>query len=139
MITKYFAGWAIDRWGGPRSAELIMIAMVTFGAAELLLPGRWALLPILPFVAFTSMLFPVSNVMVVSALPARASWGVGIYRATLMLASAACAGLMSVALRWFDTRTVMLAGLAIPLLGIVSVVQMRVAPTLDAQPTAARG
>ena len=94
---------------------------------------------ITPFVAFTSMLFPVSNVMVVSALPARASWGVGIYRATLMLASAACAGLMSVALRWFDTRTVMLAGLAIPLLGIVSVVQMRVAPTLDAQPTAARG
>jgi hypothetical protein len=35
-----------------------------------------------------------------------------------MLASALCAGVMSVALRWFEPRAVMIAGLAIPAVGI---------------------
>jgi MFS family permease len=123
MVGKYLAGWAFDRFGGPRSAQLIMSAVLVFGAAELLLPGRWGLLPILPFAAFTSMLFPVSNAMVVTSLPPRASWGVGVYRSTLMLASAVCAGLMSLALLRFETRTVMIAGLAIPAAGIAVIMR----------------
>jgi predicted MFS family arabinose efflux permease len=118
MGGKYLSGWGFDRFGGVRTAEALMIAIVVLGIAEVTLPGRLGLVPVVPFVCLTAMLFPVSNAMVVDSLPDRASWGVGVYRSTLMLASAACALLVSVGLRYFSTTSMMLAGLGIPTAGI---------------------
>ncbi|MHB1128705.1 MAG: MFS transporter [Ilumatobacteraceae bacterium] len=118
MGGKYLAGWTFDRWGGPRSAQIVMSLMAVFGILVLVLPARWGLIPIVPFVAVTAMLFPISNAMVVSSLPPKAAWGVGIYRATLMIASALLSVIFSVALRRFDIIDVMLVALCIPIIGL---------------------
>lgn len=112
---KVFSGWLFDRIGGPRTAQILLAAIVAFGAIQMLLPRQLGLLAIAPLVCVTAMLFPVSNAMVVVALPARASWGVGVYRSTLMLASAVSAGVVSLALLQLDTGPVMLIALAVPL------------------------
>lgn len=119
MGGKYLAGWTFDRWGGPRSAQIVMSLMLVFGILVLVLPARWGIIPIVPFVAVTAMLFPISNAMVVSSLPAKATWGVGIYRSTLMIASALLSVVFSVALRRFDTINVMLFALCIPVIGLL--------------------
>lgn len=117
---KYVAGWSFDRFGGLATAEALILAIIALGVLELILPGRLGLIPIVPFVCATAMLFPISNAMVVQSLPDRAAWGVGVYRSTLMLASAACAALVSVGLHYASTTAMMLAGLGIPLAGAIA-------------------
>ena len=119
MLGKYAAGWAFDRWGGPRSAQAVMSLMLCFGFLVLALPPKLGLIPIIPFVCFTAMLFPISNAIVIGALPAKSSLGVGIYRASLMIASAVLSVFFSIALRHFGTFHVMLWALAIPAVGIL--------------------
>jgi|GEM_PF-926336 predicted MFS family arabinose efflux permease len=111
---KFVSGWGVDRIGGARTAVLLLATVVALGTAVVLMPGELGLWAVAPFVCVTAMLFPVSNAIVVISLPARASWGVGIYRAALMLASAVCAGLVSLALRATDTGPVMFVALAVP-------------------------
>lgn len=119
MPGKYAAGWAFDRWGGPRSAQAVMSLMLCFGFFVLVLPPKLGLIPIIPFVCFTAMLFPISNAIVIGALPAKSSLGVGIYRASLMISSAVLSILFSIALRHFGTFQVMLWALTIPVVGIL--------------------
>ena len=114
MLGKYAAGW-----GGPRSAQAVMSLMLCFGFLVLALPPKLGLIPIIPFVCFTAMLFPISNAIVIGALPAKSSLGVGIYRASLMIASAVLSVFFSIALRHFGTFHVMLWALAIPAVGIL--------------------
>lgn len=116
MGGKYVSGWLFDTLGGQRTAQLLLTGVVALGAAEVLLPGRAGLWAVAPFVCLTAMLFPVSNAMVVVALPGRASWGVGIYRATLMLASGLCAVVAGAALHLVGTSAVMFAALGVPVL-----------------------
>lgn len=128
---KFVSGWGVDRIGGARTAVLLLAGVVVLGAAVVLVPGQLGLWAVAPFVCVTAMLFPVSNAIVVISLPARASWGVGIYRAALMLASAICAGLVSLALRVTDTGPVMFVALAVPLLVALLTERWRLA--LDAR------
>jgi hypothetical protein len=65
------------------------------------------------------MLFPISNAIVIGALPAKSSLGVGIYRASLMISSAVLSVFFTIALRNFGTFEVMLSALAIPIFGIL--------------------
>lgn len=126
---KFISGWGVDRIGGARTAVLLLASVVALGTAVVLFPGQLGLWAVAPFVCVTAMLFPVSNAIVVISLPARASWGVGIYRAALMLASAICAGFVSVALRATDTGPVMFVALTVPL--VVSVLTERWRRALD--------
>ncbi len=119
MLGKYAAGWAFDRWGGPRSAQVVMSLMLCSGFLVLALPTKLGLIPIIPFVCFTAMLFPISNAIVIGALPAKSSLGVGIYRASLMISSAVLSVFFAIALRNFGTFEVMLSALAIPIFGIL--------------------
>ncbi|HEV7192265.1 MAG TPA: MFS transporter [Jatrophihabitantaceae bacterium] len=119
MVGKYVSGWLLDKIGGPATAQLLMSLLVAFGLAELATPypvGLWAVVPV---VCTSAMLFPVSNAMVVAALPGRATWGVGVYRAALMVSSAICSGLSGLALHMFSTTAVMIAALGIPLLAVL--------------------
>ncbi len=136
IAGKYLSGWSVDRIGGQRTAVILLLVGVGLGALVLLPPGRMGLWAVAPFVCVTAMLFPVSNSIVVEALPARASWGAGLYRAVLMLASAACAALVSVALRSTTTTTVMLVALSIPLV-VAAITERRRRPVaaLLARPT----
>lgn len=135
---KYLSGWSVDRIGGQRTAVILLLTGVGFGALVLLPPGRLGLWAVAPFVCVTAMLFPVSNSIVVEALPARASWGAGLYRAVLMLASALCAAMVSVALRTTTTMTVMIFALAIPLVvAAITERRRRPAAALLARPTEA--
>ena len=120
MGGKYVSGWLLDRIGGVRTAQFLMVGLVVFGICELIVPRQVGLWAVVPVVCVTAMLFPVSNAMVVIALPERASWGVGIYRAGLMLFSAVCAGVSGLALRTFSTTVVMLIALAIPLIVVIA-------------------
>ena len=120
MLGKYVSGWMLDRVGGPRTAQFLMLALIGFGLAELAVPGTLGMWAVAPVVCVTAMLFPVSNAMVVIALPQRSSWGVGIYRAGLMLFSAVCAAVSGAALHAFSTTPVMLASLAIPVIVVLA-------------------
>jgi predicted MFS family arabinose efflux permease len=116
MGGKYASGWLFDILGGPRTAQLLITAVVALGIAETLLPGRVGLWAVAPFVCLTAMMFPVSNAMVVVAVPDRATWGAGIYRATLMLASGLCAVVAAGALHVLGTTPVMVGALAVPVI-----------------------
>jgi hypothetical protein len=105
-----------DSLGGARTAQLLITTVVALGAAEVLLPGQLGLWAVAPFVCLTAMMFPVSNAMVVVAVPDRASWGAGIYRATLMLASGFCAVIAAAALHVLGTTPVMAGALAVPVM-----------------------
>lgn len=120
MGGKYASGWLVDRIGGTSTAQLLMCLLVLCGLLELVTPRQVGLWAVVPVVCASAMLFPVSNAMVVVALPGRATWGVGVYRASLMVSSAICSGLSSLALRHFSTTTVMIAALAFPLLAVIS-------------------
>lgn len=124
---KFVSGWGVDRIGGARIAVLLLVAVFVLGSVVVLPPGRTGLWAVAPFVCITAMLFPVSNSIVVTSLPPRASWGVGIYRAALMLASALCAGIVSVALRVTETGPVMLVALSVPVAVAVLTERWRVA------------
>jgi predicted MFS family arabinose efflux permease len=113
MVGKYVSGWLLDRIGGPATAQLLM------GLAELATPRQLGLWAVVPVVCTSAMLFPVSNAMVVAALPGRATWGVGVYRAALMVSSAVCSGLTALALHAFSSTTVLIAALAFPLVAVV--------------------
>lgn len=127
---KYVSGWGVDRFGGSRTAVWLLFAVAVLGAFVVMLPGTAGLWAVAPFVCATAMLFPVSNSIVVEALPARASWGAGLYRAGLMLASATCAALVSLALRATTTTTVMFIALAIPL-GAAAMTKRQRGPAAD--------
>jgi predicted MFS family arabinose efflux permease len=116
---KYFSGWMFDRIGGPHAARLVMLAITVLGLAELLPPYRIGALFIVPFVCATAMLFPISNALSVVALPERGSWGMGVYRAALVLASAAVSGVVTVLLRYFSLDAVMVGTLILPLAGAI--------------------
>jgi len=114
---KYLSGWMFDRIGGPPAARLIMFAITALGLAELVPPPQIGAVFIIPFVCATAMLFPVSNALSVVALPERSSWGMGVYRAALVLASALVSGVVTVLLHFFSLDAVMIATLAVPLAG----------------------
>jgi predicted MFS family arabinose efflux permease len=114
---KYLSGWMFDRIGGAHAARLIMFAITALGLAELVPPPQVGAVFIIPFVCATAMLFPVSNALSVVALPERSSWGVGVYRAALVLASAVVSGVVTVLLHFFSLDAVMIATLAVPLAG----------------------
>ncbi len=116
---KFLSGWLFDRFGGPQTAFLIMLAITALGLLELLLPYRVGAWFIVPFVCVTAMLFPVSNALSVAALPARSSWGVGVYRAALVTSSAIVSGVVSVLLHFFTLEVVMVGTLAVPLSGAI--------------------
>jgi len=128
MIGKYAAGWAFDRWGGPRSAQAVMALMLCFGFLVLALPPKLGLIAIIPFVCFTATLFPISNAIVIGALPAKSTLGVGIYRASLMIASAVLSVIFSIALLYFGTFPVMLWALTIPAVGILFIHRSKISP-----------
>lgn len=137
MAGKVASGWGVDHFGGARTAVVLLICSAALGAVVVGTPGQLGLWAVLPFVCATAMLFPVSNAIVVSSLPSHASWGVGIYRAILMLSSALCAGLVSLALRVTGTGPVMLVGLAVPL--SVAVLTERWRQALERSPGIAAG
>ena len=116
---KFLGGWMFDRLGGPHTARLIMIAIVVLGIPELTMPYRIGAALIIPFVCVTAMLFPVSHALSVGALPARASWGAGVYRAVLVGSAAVISGVVSVLLQFLPLGTVMVGTLAVPLLASV--------------------
>ena len=118
VLGKYAAGWAFDNWGGVRSAQVVMFSMLCFGFLVLALPSNLGLIPVIPFVCFTAMLFPISNAIVIGSLPAKSSFGVGIYRASLMISSAVLSVVFSFALRFFQTFDVMMWALTIPAIGL---------------------
>jgi predicted MFS family arabinose efflux permease len=115
MAGKYVSGWLVDRIGGSHTARYLTIGMGVFGALNLALPGQAGLWAVPPFVCVTAMLFPVSNAMIVGALAARVSWGIGIYRACLMIVSALCAAAVGACLRVANTTVVMCAALVLAL------------------------
>jgi len=133
---KYLSGWLFDRIGGAHAARLIMLAITALGVAELLPPYRIGVLFIIPFVCATAMLFPVSNALSVVALPERSSWGTGVYRAALVLASAAVSGMVTVLLHFFSLGAVMLGTLVVPLAGAiwVGIAARRVEPATASEP-----
>jgi DHA1 family quinolone resistance protein-like MFS transporter len=114
---KYLSGWMFDRIGGPHAARAIMLAIAALGLGELVPPYRVGLIFIVPFVCATAMLFPISNALSVVALPERGSWGMGVYRAALVFASALVSGIVTVALRYFTLDAVMIATLLLPFAG----------------------
>jgi len=120
MVGKYVSGWLLDRIGGPATAQLLMSLLVLFGMAELATPHQFGLWAVVLVVCTSAMLFPVSNAMVVAALPGRATWGVGVYRAALMVSSAICSGLTGLALQAFSSTTVLIAALAVPLVAVLA-------------------
>jgi MFS family permease len=111
---KVIAGRLFDRHGGRRTVQVVVAATIVSGLLLLLPPGRIGLLAVIPFVCTTAMLFPVSNAVVIAALPGRTTWGVGVYRCVLVGAASACAGLVSLALMATSTTVVMIAALVIP-------------------------
>ena len=114
---KYLSGWMFDRIGGPYAARVIMLAIVALGLGQLVPPYRVGLLFVVPFVCAVAMLFPISNALSVVALPERGSWGMGVYRAALVLASAVVSGVVTVLLRYFTLDAVMIGTLLVPLVG----------------------
>ena len=134
---KYLSGWLFDQIGGPQAARLIMLAITVLGLAELVPPYRIGALFIIPFVCATAMLFPVSNALSVAALPERSSWGVGVYRAALVLASAVVSGAVTVLLHFFSLGTVMVGALAVPLGGAiwVGIAAKHVSPAVPSEPS----
>jgi predicted MFS family arabinose efflux permease len=116
---KYLSGWLFDRIGGPHTARLVMLAITAIGAAVLVPPYQIGAFFIVPFVCATAMLFPVSNTLSVIALPERSSWGMGVYRAALVLASALVSGVVTVLLHFFSLGAVMVGTLVVPLGGAI--------------------
>jgi MFS family permease len=116
---KYLSGWLFDRIGGPQAARLVMYGITALGLAQLVPPPEIGLFFIIPFVCATAMLFPVSNALSVVALPERSSWGTGVYRAALVLASAVVSGIVTVLLHFFSLDTVMIGTLIVPLGGAI--------------------
>jgi predicted MFS family arabinose efflux permease len=136
-VGKYVSGWLFDKIGGPQAARLIMLAITVLGLAELVPPYHIGAFFIIPFVCATAMLFPVSNALSATALPERSSWGMGVYRAALVLASAIVSGIVTVLLHFFSLDVVMVATLAVPLGGAlwVGVAARRIAPAVAGEPT----
>jgi predicted MFS family arabinose efflux permease len=120
MVAKWISGWLLDRIGGDATAQLLMAVLVVSGLFELATPSEVGLWAVIPVVCASAMLFPVSNAMVVKALPGRSTWGVGVYRASLMVSSAIVSALSGLALHHFTTKTVMIAALTLPLLAVVA-------------------
>ena len=112
--SKYVAGWMFDRFGGPRSAQWLMLAIGVLGVPLVALPGRWGVIMIAPFVVVTGSLFPISNALSVAGLPTRSTWGIGVYRALLVGSSALLSGIAGVLLHWIGLNTVMAGSLVIP-------------------------
>jgi predicted MFS family arabinose efflux permease len=133
---KYLSGWLFDRIGGPQAARLIMVAITALGLAEVVPPYQIGALFIIPFVCATAMLFPVSNALSAVALPERSSWGMGVYRAALVIASAVVSGMVTVLLHFFTLGAVMVAALAVPLGGAIWVgVAARRVASVSPRPT----
>jgi len=112
---KYIAGRMFDRFGGPRSAQWIMLAIAVVGVPLVALPGAWGAAVLVPFVLITASLFPISNALSVTGLPERSTWGIGVYRALLVGSSAVLSGAVGVLLHHFSLDTVMYGALLLPL------------------------
>lgn len=112
--SKYVAGWMFDRFGGPRAAQWVMLCIGVLGVPLVALPGRWGVVMVAPFVLVTGSLFPISNALSVAGLPARSTWGIGVYRAILVGSSALLSAVVGVLLHWIGLTTVMAGSLVIP-------------------------
>jgi predicted MFS family arabinose efflux permease len=123
-LGKVVGGRMFDSLGGPRAALRIMIVIAVFGVPVVVLPEAWGLALIVPFVCVTATLFPVSNALSVEALPARSSWGIGVYRAILVTCSAVIAGIVGLLLHVFSLQVVMAGSLVVPLAASAAVMVM---------------
>ena len=127
---KFVSGWAYDRFGGPRSAQWIMLAIALCGVPLVALPGGWGVVAVVPFVLVTSCLFPISNALSVAGLPERSTWGVGVYRALLVGSSALLAAIVGLLLDYVSLDAVMYGSLLLPLAGgIAAGLMMRAEPS----------
>lgn len=113
MLGKVVAGRSFDRFGGRRTIQGLLVCTLVFGLFELGLPPQLGVWLVVPFVTVTAMLFPVANAVVVSSLPTQSTWGVGVFRAILVLSAGLCSALVSVALNVVTTQVVMLACLVL--------------------------
>jgi predicted MFS family arabinose efflux permease len=114
---KFVSGWAYDRFGGPRSAQWLMLSIALCGVPLVALPGGWGVVAIVPFVLVTACLFPISNALSVAGLPERSTWGVGVYRALLVGSSALLAGIVGLLLDHVSLDAVMYGSLLLPVAG----------------------
>ena len=118
--VKLLGGWLYDRHGGPWTARLMTTTTSATGVLVILLPAQIGVYLLVPFVGVAVSVLPVSNAMLVAALPARSGWGIGIFRAALLASAALLAGSISVLLRFFELEVLMLAALCVPTLVAIS-------------------
>ncbi len=114
--VKLIAGSLYDRRGGPWATRLMMWMTSVTGVLLILLPARIGVYLLVPFVGVAVSVLPVSNAMLVAALPERSGWGIGIFRASLLGLAGLLAGCVSLLLKYFELETLMFAALGIPAL-----------------------
>ncbi|MYE75198.1 MAG: MFS transporter [Acidimicrobiaceae bacterium] len=119
--VKLVGGAMYDRRGGPWTARLMMVSTAVLGLPMLLLPAQVGVWMLVPFVGMAVSVLPVSNAMLVAALPAQSGWGIGTFRAGLLgsaaLLSAIMSGLLSLGV---PLSALMLAALGLPALVAVA-------------------
>ncbi len=118
--VKLIAGSLYDRRGGPWATRLMMWMTSATGALLILLPARIGVYLLVPFVGVAVSVLPVSNAMLVAALPERSGWGIGIFRASLLGLAGLLAGCVSLLLQYFELEALMFAALGIPALVALS-------------------
>lgn len=137
VAGKVVAGRLFDTYGGRRTVQVVVAATIVSGVVLLAPPGRFGLLGVVPFVCATAMLFPVSNAVVIAALPGRTTWGVGVYRFVLVAAASVTAGLVSLALTATTTGVVMAAALVVPAVVLAVTFSPRFADAAEPVPSPA--
>ena len=114
---KLVGGTLYDQRGGPWTARLMMVVTFAFGLPLLLAPAKVGVWMLVPFVGVAVSVLPVSNAMLVAALPPQSGWGIGTFRAALLgsaaLLSAVVSGLLELGV---PLKTLMLISLALPAL-----------------------
>ena len=116
--VKLVGGALYDRHGGPWTARQMMLATSALGLLTVLLPAAAGVWVLVAFVAVAVSVLPVANAMLVSALPERSGWGIGIFRAGLLGSAALLSAAANRLLEWdlLSLKSVMLVSLALPTL-----------------------
>ena len=114
--VKLVGGALYDRRGGPWTARLMMSTTSAIGLLVMLLPPDIGVFFLIPFVGVAVSVLPVANAMLVAALPPRAGWGIGTFRAALLGSAALLAGAVSLLLRYLELEVLMIAVLTLPAL-----------------------
>ncbi len=107
---KLVGGAFYDRRGGPWTARLMLLTTAALGLPLLLAPARLGVWMLIPFVGMAVSVMPVSNAMLVAALPPQSGWGIGTFRAGLLGSAALLAAVVSA-----------LLGLGVPLSALMIV------------------